>query len=195
MMSNSAWVASYAAWQMTDYLIEFEWLSAHPFDLFPWLYTVSPFEQIDLCVVDGDRQFTVRISFWLWLTTLATWVDLYKLTCGLDGYTKRSDKPHPRSHRVRRAPEVRRQTESLASSPRPSPAGDQHGIVSGKVQADSVGRQSCKREKPELLIEHKTRIATRRVFSLDTLSPSDEKEAELILAHLVALAFLADQKR
>ena len=95
----------------------------------------------------------MRISFWLWLRTVATWVDLYKLTCGLDGHTKRGLKPNARSHRVRRAPEVRRQADSLAGTAEPSPAGEDHVIASGRVQADSIRRESCKRERPELLID------------------------------------------
>ena len=150
---NAALAECYAASQIMDYQSDTGLVSFHAFGLLSWLYTVSPFAEIDVCVVDGARQVTIRMSFWLWFRTLATWLDLYKLTCGPSGRTKRADKSNPRSHRVRHAPELKRETKSLASTAGPRRAGDQDGIVSGKVEADGVRRQSGKRKTPELLID------------------------------------------
>jgi hypothetical protein len=46
--------------------------------LFPWLFTMEPFTQIDLAIAgEGGRQVIVRINFWAWLTSTAL-LDLYR---------------------------------------------------------------------------------------------------------------------
>ena len=152
-MSSAALTESYAAWQVMDYQSETGLLSAHLLGSFPWLYTVSPFAEIDICVVDGDRHFSLRMSFWLWLRALATWRDLLQLTCRMYGCAKPVAKPKPRSHRVKHTPELKREPRPLTSTAEPCPAGNQDGIVSGKVDADSVKRQSAAHEIPELFLD------------------------------------------
>lgn len=152
-MSNLLWAASHPASRIWAYQGEIVLLPAYPFDLFPWVHMVSPFAEMDVCIVDGDRQFTARISFWLWLSRLATLADLYKLTCQLQE-TERVDKHHPRLGGLRHAAEVKRQTKSLAGVAEPIAARVDHGVASGEVQAaDSIRRQSCKRNGAALLID------------------------------------------
>ena len=153
LMCNLLWAASHPAWRVWAYHREIVLLPAYPFDLFPWAHMVSPFAEIDICIVDGDRQFTARISFWLWLSRLATWADLYKLICQLQESFERVDKHHPRPGGLRHAPEVKRQTKSIAGVAEPDAARVDHGAASGEVQADSIRRQSCKRDSAALLID------------------------------------------
>ena len=151
-MINLLWAASHPSRRWTC-LGEIGLLPAYPFDLFPWVHMISPFAEIDVCIVDGDRQFTARISFWLWLSRLATWADLYKLICQLQESIERVDKHHPCPGGRRHAPKVKRQTKSLAGVAEPDAARVDHGAASGEVQADSIRRQSCKRNGAILLLD------------------------------------------
>jgi hypothetical protein len=51
------------------------------FSLFPWLHRVSPLTEARLVITcESGRQVIARMNFWAWLTSMATPLDLYKLS-------------------------------------------------------------------------------------------------------------------
>jgi hypothetical protein len=152
-LTNTRLAEFFAPWHVLHYHDPLRLMSLNAFGWFPWLFAVPPFAVIDIWVVDGDKRVSMRMDFWLWLRTMATWVDLFNLTSALDSHTQRVGKRKPRSsHRLRQGPEPKQQTKLLPGTAGLSPAADQHGIVS-KVEADSIRRQLGKRGTPDLLID------------------------------------------
>ena len=124
------------------------------FGLFPWLSAVPPFTQVDLVITgEGGRQVTVRLNFWVWLSTMATPLDLYRLNPAW-----RITVPIPQDPTRAKSRRVKRTAVSKDGS-RSSPeyatfsAAAERGIVSCKVKAASKRSWRRKDDTPDLLIE------------------------------------------
>jgi hypothetical protein len=149
MMTSTGMADLFAPWLLMQFHSSLRW------SCFPWLswFPCLAFAEIELCVVDGDRQVRARMNFWLWLSTLATWTDLYKLTYGVNNSVRGPDKPKKRStHRLREAAELREPVYSPPGTTGPCPTGERHVIVSGKLETGSGPTRRRRREAAELLI-------------------------------------------